>query len=409
MKRGYLSEYFEGVALKRLTAVEADQTRSNQHEYNATKAMLNFMGRPSEKTRLPTRFIYLSDENDPIVEDAFLTLYDSRSNQPDRSPEHRFYFPSTQVSLKASIHDLLVMAKRQNGEMLVVIAENGSSALRQIEWLFGYDDAVYPKFSTRTELEDEKDRIGLAATFILENIGIEVDPAQDDYLDEMLTAFKHAFPTTKIFSEYARSTLPEIDPREDADGALVAWMEREEMLFRTLERRLIRERLDQGFSADRVEEFIAFSLSVQNRRKSRVGYSIENHLEAIFAKKGVHYKRNAITENNAKPDFIFPSQEAYHNASFSTRLLTMLAVKSTSKDRWRQALAEADRIDTKHLLTFEAPITVNQTNEMRSRNLQLVVPRSLHAAFNDDQQSWLFDVETFIDMTLAKQELAIHR
>ena len=40
MKRGYLSEYFEGVAAKRLSAVEADETRSNQHEYNATKAML---------------------------------------------------------------------------------------------------------------------------------------------------------------------------------------------------------------------------------------------------------------------------------------------------------------------------------------------------------------------------------
>ncbi len=45
MKQGYLSEYFEGVAAMRLTAVEADETRSHQHEYNAIKAMLATPGR----------------------------------------------------------------------------------------------------------------------------------------------------------------------------------------------------------------------------------------------------------------------------------------------------------------------------------------------------------------------------
>src|SRR3546814_8443956 len=92
----------EGVALKRLSAVEADETRTNQHEYNATRAMLDFMGRPSDAIRIPTRFIYLDDENDPLVEDAFLTLYDTRANQPHRSAEYRFYFPTTQVSERAN-------------------------------------------------------------------------------------------------------------------------------------------------------------------------------------------------------------------------------------------------------------------------------------------------------------------
>src|SRR3546814_13833211 len=87
MKRGYLSEYFEGVALKRLSAVEADETRSNQHEYNATRAMLDFMGSPSDAIRITTRFIYLDDENDPLVEDAFHTLYDKTAKQPNRHPE----------------------------------------------------------------------------------------------------------------------------------------------------------------------------------------------------------------------------------------------------------------------------------------------------------------------------------
>ena len=34
MKRGYLSQYFDGVAIKTLSAVETDTLTSNQHEFN---------------------------------------------------------------------------------------------------------------------------------------------------------------------------------------------------------------------------------------------------------------------------------------------------------------------------------------------------------------------------------------
>ena len=43
----------------------------------------------------------------------------------------------------------------------------------------------------------------------------------------------------------------------------------------------------------------------------------------------------------------------------------MLAAKTSCKDRWRQVLAEADRIRTKHLLTLEPAISKIQTAEMR--------------------------------------------
>ena len=126
---------------------------------------------------------------------------------------------------------------------------------------------------------------------------------------------------------------------------LMAWMEREEILFRTLERYLIADRLSMGFGGDvdtgvDVDGFLSFSLSVQNRRKSRVGLALENHLEVLFAECGIQYTRAAITENKAKPDFIFPNVAAYHNPAFNPVHLTMLGVKSTCKDRWRQVLAE---------------------------------------------------------------------
>ena len=105
----------------------------------------------------------------------------------------------------------------------------------------------------------------------------------------------------------------------------MAWMEREEILFRTLEKHLIGKRLSQGFTDD-VDSFISFSLSVQNRRKSRAGLALENHLEILFQECSIRYTRTPVTENKAKPDFIFPGSNEYHDPDYNSGLLTMLGV-----------------------------------------------------------------------------------
>jgi len=409
MNPGYLSEYFEGVAAKKLSAVEADETRSNQHEYHATKNVRVFLGSPEEKTRIPARFLYLTDDDpDPIVEDAFLTLYNCRKGKP-RAPEYHLYFPTTNVSLNAYEGDLLVIAKKRDGGLLVIIAENGSSIGRQIEWLFGLADLAHCDFSVKSGLKTEQFRIDFPSRFILENIGIEVQTSEDTYLDDMLSRFAGRFPTTREFSAYARSTLKDLSPQDQPDLVLMTWMEREEILFRTLESYLIADRLSQGFSgkasagAVDVDGFLSFSLSVQNRRKSRVGLALENHLEVLFAENGLRYTRTAVTENKAKPDFLFPGVTEYHNPAFDPLKLTMLGVKSTCKDRWRQVLAEADRIDDKHLLTLETAISTHQTDEMAAKRLQLVLPRSLYQTYTPSQQTWLIDVASFTELVRARQ------
>src|SRR5690606_19856344 len=94
--------------------------------------------------------------------------------------------------------------------------------------------------------------------------------------------FGRVFPKTAEFSAFARATLPDIDCRDAPDVALLAWMEREEILFRTLERHLIGDRLAAGFERDDIDTFIQFSLSVQNRRKSRVGQALEHHVQELL-------------------------------------------------------------------------------------------------------------------------------
>src|SRR3546814_4372346 len=68
-------------------------------------------------------------------------------------------------------------------------------------------------------------------------------------LDGLIVRFGLKFPTTKVFSELARKSLPEVDPRDCPDAALLAWMEREELLFRRLERHIVAERISSGFLA----------------------------------------------------------------------------------------------------------------------------------------------------------------
>lgn len=410
MKQGYLSQYFEGVALKRLSVVEADVIHSNQHEFNGVEGLRDILGEPDGKVRFSAKFLYLTDQDDePIVEDGFLTWYDARQKaRIERNImrwEYRLYFPTNLVSQCAAAGDLLVIAKQADNTLLAIVAESETTIAQQIMWLFGFSSLTHPGFSVKSELETEQDRIGFAARVILEQIGIEPEEEAPNYLDQMLDKFNYSFPKTKEFSAYARSTISDLASLDDPDTALFVWMEREEILFRTLEKHLLGEKLRNLTQSgiDDTDPFIKLVQSALQRRKSRSGSALENHLEQIFSEHCISYTRNGITENNLKPDFIFPNIECYKDNNFSPSNLTMLASKSTCKDRWRQILNEASRIPNKHLLTLEPSISENQTNEMANEKVQLVIPRCLHNSYTVSQQNWLMDLSSFINLARHRQ------
>ena len=406
MKNGYLSQYFDGVAAKILSQVEANILVSHQHEFNGVDSLRKLLGTPPQKVKYNAKFMYFTDfDDEPIIEMGNLSWYDSRKNQSHRNPEYRLYFPTNTVTQLANAGDIMILAKqKENDELLLIIAEQETTIASQLLWLFGFSSLEHPGFSVREELELDQNRIAFASRIILENIGIEVEIGNENFLDEMLKKFGGSFPSTREFSEYARTTLKDIDFLSDYDGALMDCYEREEILFRTLEKHIIAERLSKGFSGtDYVDDFNQFSLSIQNRRKSRAGLALENHLEFLFQKNKIRYNRNPITENKSKPDFLFPGIKEYKDLTFNAINLTMLGVKSTCKDRWRQVLTEANRIDVKHLLTLESAISINQINEMKHNLLQLVVPQKLHSTYKPEQQDWIYTVSDFIDLVKQKQ------
>lgn len=400
MKQGYLSQYFKGVAVKRLSAVEARPEISHQHEFNGVGNLSAVLGPAIPRRKFEATFFYLNDDDpDPIEAEGFVTWYDARENHKTRS-ENRLYFPSTIVSDNASEGDLLLIARKPDDTLIVIVAEAESTLENQLLWLMGESDLTHPGFSVKGEIENDQVKLDFISRLILEQVGIEAAETEENYLEQMLGEFDGKFPTTSVLSEFVRNNL-KLNPLDDPDAVLVAWYEKEYILFRTLEEHFLGSKIKDGFPS--VKEFLDLSLSVQNRRKSRAGSALQNHLTPIFNAYGLKFDTQGVTENKQKPDFLFPGAKEYHDRDFPTEKLLMLGAKTSCKDRWRQVLAEATRITDKHLCTLEAGISEDQTTQMKAHNLQLVIPKQYHSTFNENQRKWLLDLRDFVKLAQSKQ------
>lgn len=402
--RGYLSGYFIGAGAKVLRGTEVDPAVSNGHEFQGVDIFRAFVGTPEEKEKIPLTYIWMDDEQEePLRLELTGTWYNSRKRQKHRSPEYRLFYPAAAESVvyRAKAGDTLFLCMTAERKVLAILCPSGSSIEQKLLWLFGLQLTADFKLSQQDITNDGGRDIDLAAKFILDELGIETEEPEPDALNLLIRRFGNIFPGTAKFSDFARKTLKGVDPVADPDGALTAWMEHEEALFRHMERIVVAERLKAGFlnsgDAD-VDGFLSFSLSVQNRRKSRAGYAFAHHVEAVLKAHTISYKREATTEKRNAADFLFPDEASYANPTFPTNKLRMLAVKTTCKDRWRQVLAEANRISEKHLLTLEPSISRTQTTEMQAQSLQLVLPKSIHPTYHTDQQTWLMNIGEFLGL-----------
>ena len=344
--------------------------------------------------------MWLGGEQEGISVDDFATHYDTRSHQEARSPEWRLYYTSNVVTELMSEGDTLFLAKRVNDHLLFVIVPAGSSIESQLLWLFGFDMQPELKFSAQSYSDDNDTVLDFTARFLLDELGIEFEDPNANSIDSIIEKFGFVFPKTLEFSDLARLTLQGVDAATEPDGALMAWLDHEEAMFRRLERRIVSARIEQGFAKDSevdVDGFLSYSLSVQNRRKSRMGHSFEHHLGAVFDAWKIGYTKGAKTERNNRPDFLFPSQEDYLNSDFPQQKLSMLAAKSVCKERWRQILPEADRIEAKHLVTLEPGISSAQTEQMQAHGVQLIVPANRHSSYSKDQIKLLWTLENFVE------------
>ena len=221
------------------------------------------------------------------------------------------------------------------------------------------------------------------------------------------------FPETIQMAQLARNAYNDVHGITDSiicgnpDLQLLNWIDTEYSLFRSFEEKIYAPIYSSPFA--NCQELIKFSNAILNRRKSRAGKSLEHHLATIFTSANLKFEEQVVTEDNKKPDFLFPSGEAYHNLLFPTENLVFLGAKTTCKDRWRQVLNEANRIETKYLFTLQQGISKNQLLEMRHEHLKLVVPKPYKTSFDKDFQAEIETLDSFIEIVKSKQKsMSIH-
>lgn len=257
---------------------------------------------------------------------------------------------------------------------------------------------------TDEEIEEFLDTFGISPTetnSIIDVQRVSAETQEKLSIQEFINGLDVDFPASDVMSAAARAIEEKAYDhigyiRLNPDEKIISWTNMEYTLFRALEYARYGEIITNGFQS--VDEFVRVANVVLNRRKSRAGKSLEHHLSAIFDGNCIEYSSQAVTEGNKKPDFLFPSQEAYHNYGFSVDYIVSLAAKTTCKDRWRQVLNEADRLrdKPKYLCTLQQGISGAQMDEMQAENVILVVPKPYIATYPKDRRDRIWTLARFV-------------
>lgn len=209
------------------------------------------------------------------------------------------------------------------------------------------------------------------------------------------------FPTTSNMGLLSWEIYNKIFVGSDPDKKILDLISIEYDLFKELEEKIYLRKIQKGFES--IDELVVFSNEILNRRKSRAGKSLEHHLSGIFRENSLAFEEQVVTEDNKRPDFIFPGGKEYHDLMFPSDRLVCLAAKTTCKDRWRQILNEADRVETKYLFTLQQGISLNQLKEMAHERVRLVVPERNLSTFSIEYRSEIMSLKNFINHVRLSQ------
>lgn len=210
--RGALAATFSAIAFKRLTAVETDATRSNQHEFNGGRALMRLFG-PESPQRVVTDFVWMPDDGDFVREEGLLTWYDARARHPTRS-EYRLYYVGNDVTNRAREGDLLVIARKTDGATLMLLAPGSGLAATRIAWMFGLEAEPGAAFAAFGLDADDRSRMREALA------GAE-DAPDEDWASESQGELTRADPSIRASLLQMQKAIGEEREMEDAGGGWV--------------------------------------------------------------------------------------------------------------------------------------------------------------------------------------------
>lgn len=364
-----------------ITPNDVGATGSHQYGFTFAKPFYSlFFDTPGVKGEMKENFIRIHWQDD-FYTDSRAIYYGQKSRNEYRITRFGRGFEFLREDYVGS---LLVMTKGQDGEYYAYV-------------LSEQDDIEY--FILTFGLN-----ITCGNQWINKDSGLSHEKRLENEINHIVETLSH-FPETTQMSEFARqcyyNTIVGTERVKDIDRKLVEWCDIEYTMFGKLEDKLYRPLYSKGFNS--CAELVELSNSLLNRRKSRAGKSLEHHLAATFTEEQIRFEEQVVTEVKKKPDFIFPDGASYHNLLFPADKLTMLGAKTTCKDRWRQVLNEADRIEEKHLFTLQQGVSKNQLAEMETEHLKLVVPKHNLQLFDREYHHNIMTLTDFVGMVRERQ------
>jgi EcoRII C terminal len=278
------------------------------------------------------------------------------------------------------------------GDLLVLISTSQNEALA---YVLEFED----------DIEEIQTTLGVEA---FEQWGVFKDgaPQQEENEDacverriRLFAAELDRFPDNAVFSGATREILTEClkgFSKLSPDKALVKAYSVEYEIFQAVERQVCGN-LVSGRLFRNIDDFLKVASSIMNRRKSRAGRSLENHVDTLLSVGGVPHQMRPNLGQDGTPDVIIPSAEAYFTHEYPVDRIFVLGLKTTCKDRWRQVTQEGPRVERKHLLTLQQGITQRQLAQMEAANVSLIVPEPLHRYYADDSPVQPLTVSAFIE------------
>ena len=134
-----MAEHIRRFAAKRLSEVEVNPNRSNQHEFNGATSLRELFGDTDFRGRSAT-FIWIGDDR-IVAEEGVVTWYDARENHPIRT-EWRLYYPSNRPVELANSGDLLIITQNPDGELWILIVAQTSPLVDHLIWMSGLDQDI---------------------------------------------------------------------------------------------------------------------------------------------------------------------------------------------------------------------------------------------------------------------------
>ena len=367
-----------------ITGNDTGTTGSHQAGFYIPKcASALLFDEPGRKGENKEKTVQIKGQDD-VTPESCMKYYGQRTRNEYRITRFGRNFPFLQDE---NVGDLLIIAKFTEEDYAGYVL----SSDEDIDEFFAYFNLA----------PDETNQL----------IDIDGSVKPDEKIAQLLQSFVaqfNNFPETRQMAQGARDCynnaygIAENALRNKPDEVLLNWVDTEYRLFKCMEEKVYADVISKPFGS--IEAFVQTANEVLNRRKSRAGKSLEHHLADIFTHNELVFEEQAITEDNKKPDFLFPNGECYHNMQFPADDLIVLGAKTTCKDRWRQVLTEADRVDVKYLFTLQQGISKNQLKEMHDSRLTLVVPHKYIASFPQEYQSEISDLKRFISLVRQKQE-----